>query len=602
MRPLVTGLLALSLLGTGFVVGAAAQAAGAASDSVAVTDTNGDQDGSWMSRVLKRYFGNRGQTGEELAGTAVELVDRYAAHIGKPIVVIIVHQVERFDPYWDADKDSGQKFLNSVTRPFHSYTKDRLIREYLLFEQGQVVDPFLLADSERMLRDLDFINDARIILVPLSGSTESVAVVVETRDKWPFGITGNIKDVGRYDVNLYFSNLGGYGVRLDNKLIYRKDFEPNRGYQGRLAKRNIRGSFIDLRLLYEDSWQVLSQQAEIERPLIHPGIKWVGGAMWENTDVRDNGGIPRKFEKGDYWVGHAIPLSKARSTEESARPLLVPAVRFRMIDFKMRPFASPDTNVSYLNIRDYFAGVTYQRLKHYKTSFLFKMGETEDIPSGFTVKLSGGYQDREGYDRSSAFFQTGYISVRNRGDIFMGWLDLGGYFHDYVVEDGSFKMGGFYITPLKGGDRYRYRLYSFLTYTFAFNRNRDTALVLGNRTGLRGLEDNLVKGNQRLILKMESRVYTPWSMMGFRFMVFGYADVGTVGGEDDVIHQQKVYSSIGLGFRINNPDLVLPSTQLRFGFVNSIHESGFVLGFKIGGVDYPEIKMPGTKPGGFSLQ
>jgi hypothetical protein len=579
-----------------------AQETGAVPDSVAVTGNNEDQDGSWLTRVLKRYFGNSGQVDQELDGAAVELVDRYAAHIGKPIEVIIVHQVERFDPYWDAGQDSGQKFLNTVTKPFHSYTKDRLIRDYLLFEQGQALDPFLLADSERMLRELDFINDVRIILVPLAGDTESVAVVVETRDKWPFGITGNIKDVDRYDVNLYFSNLGGCGVRLDNKVIYRGDMEPNIGYQGRLGKRNILGSFIDLRLHYEDSWQQLSRQAGIQRTLIHPGIKWVGGAAWEYTDVRDNAGVPRKFELGDYWVGHAIPLSRARSIESSARPMLIPAVRFRKIDFKERPFATPDTNASYLNIRDYLAGVTYQRFKHYKTDYLFKMGETEDIPSGFTVKLSGGYQDREGYDRTSTFFQTGYVSVRNRGDIFMGAIDLGGYFHDYVVEDGSLNVVGFYITRLMGGDRYRHRFYSVLRYTLAFNRAGDEALILGNRTGLRGLEDNLVRGNQRLILRMESRVFTPWSMGGFRFMVFGYGDAGVVGGEDDPIAKQKFYSSVGLGFRINNPDLVLPSTQIRLGFVNSVEESGFVLGFKIGGVDYPEIEMPGTRPGGFAFQ
>jgi hypothetical protein len=85
-------------------------------------------------------------------------------------------------------------------------------------------------------------------------------------------------------------------------------------------------------------------------------------------------------------------------------------------------------------------------------------------------------------------------------------------------------------------------------------------------------------------------------------MIFGYGDFGTVGGDNDSIVQQKIYSSIGLGFRINNPDLVLPSTQIRFGFVNSVNESGFVLGFKIGGVDYPEITMPGTRPGGFKFE
>jgi len=602
MRLLATGLLILSLLGMGFVVGAAAREADAAPDSVAVGDTGEGHDGSWLTRVLKKVFGSRGHALENLDGKSVELVDRYAAYIGKPIAVVLVHQVTRFDSSWDLDQGSNQQFLNTVTKPIQSYTKDSLIRDYLLFEQGQALDPFLLADTERMLRELDFINDVRIRLIPLMGDPESVVVVVETQDRWPMGIAGKIKDFNRYDVNLFFSNLGGYGVRLENKLVYRGDLEPNLGYEGNLGKRNIRGSFIDLRVMYEDSWRQLSRQAEIQRNLIHPGIKWVGGAGWEYTDVRDNGGIPQKFQLGDYWAGYTIPLRKTRSTEKSARPLLVPAVRFQKLDFIEGPEATPDSNAAFLDTRDYLAGVTFQRLKHYKTNLLFKMGETEDVPSGFTVKLTGGYQDREFYDRSSGFFQTAYLGTRNRGDIFLAVLDFGGYFHDYVFEDASLNVGGAYITRLMGGSRYRFRFYSFLTYTSALNRNGEGALVLGNKTGLRGLEDNQVRGNKRMILKMESRLFTPWKMMDFRFMVFGYADIGTVGGESDPLVQKKIYSSIGLGFQFENPEVGLPSTQFRIGFLNSIDENGLAMGFRLGSVENPVIGMPGVQPGGFAFQ
>lgn len=602
MRAVVICLVLLSLGPAAGPTGAAARTADAPADSLAAAGAEPQEDGSWLTRLVKRYFGSAPQIGDELDGRAVELVDSYAPYIGKTIEVVLVQQVAKFDPMWDQDQDSSQQLLNRVTKPFQSYTKDRLIREYLLFETGQPVDPFLLADSERMLRQLDFINDVRIIVVPVMGGDDSVAVLVETRDKWPFGITGNIKDFGRYDANLYFSNIGGYGVRLDNKLIYRNDMEPDVGYQGRLRKRNIRGTFIDARLHFEDSWQELSRQAEITRTLVHPGIRWVGGAMWEYTDVRDNAGVPQKFELGDYWVGRAIPLSDTKGVNETARPLLVPAVRFRKNDFIVRPVASADSNSGFLDTRDYLAGITYQRLKYYKTSYLFRMGETEDIPSGFTAKLSGGYQNREVYDRTSSFFQTAFLSVRNRGDIFMGALDLGGYFHDYVLEDGALHVSGVYITRLMRLRAFQHRFYSNLTYTLAFNRQRDGYLVLGNRTGLRGLDDNLVKGNQRIILKVESRVFTPWSMLGFRTMLFGYADIGAVGGEKDPLAQQKVYSSVGLGFRIYNPDLVLPATQVRLGFVNSVDESGLVLGFKIGGVDYPELRVAGTRPGGFAFE
>lgn len=181
-------------------------------------------------------------------------------------------------------------------------------------------------------------------------------------------------------------------------------------------------------------------------------------------------------------------------------------------------------------------------------------------------------------------------------------MDLGGYFHNHVVEDGALHVASSYITQLFGGDRYHYRFYSVLTYTLAFQRAGNEALVLGNSTGLRGLEDNKVKGNQRLILKMESRLFTPWAVLGFRFMTFGYADIGTVGGEKDQVYDNKIYSSVGLGLRINNPNSVFPVTQLRFGFVNSIEGRGMTVGFNIGSVGYPELRIPGVVPGGFGFR
>ncbi len=602
MRLLVIGLLIVSLQGAGPMPDAAAQSATASDTSGTVDASEEPQDGSWLTRTLKRYFGRSRQQGEDLDGTAVELVDRYADFIGKTIEVVIVYQVERFDPYWDAEQGSSQRILHSATRPFHSYTKDALIREYLLFEDGQPVDPFLLADSERMLRELDFINDVRIILVPISGDSESVAVVVETRDRWPFGITGRVNDVNRYDLNLFFSNLGGYGFRWDNKLIYRGDMEPNVGYEGRLRKRNLWGSFIDAALLFEDSWRRVSRQATLERDLIHPGIRMVGGAHWENTDIRDHGGEPRAFELGDYWLGRSIPLSSLRSNVQSARPVLVPAVRFRNIDYQVRPIPFGEFESRYRNTRDYLVGLTFQRFRNYKTSYLFKMGETEDLPGGLALKLSGGYQELEHYDRTSAFFQAAYSLVRPSGRAFVGTLDLGSYFRDHVGEDGALHLTGMYFTPLMGQGRFRHRFLSNLAYTLAFNRDSGGTLVLGDISGIRGLENNRVLGNQRLVLKMESRVFTPWALLGFRFMVFGYADVGTVGPDIRPIYENKIYSSLGFGFRINNPDLVMPSTQVRMGWVNSVEETKFVLGFKLGNVDYPTIDMPGTRPGAFDFR
>ncbi len=589
------------LVGSAGAVNAASATEPETPDPNEVPAENGD-GGGWLSRNLRHYFGNSAPSGDALDGRAVEIVDRYAEHVGKPIEVVIVHQVARFDRDWHTNQASSQALFNTVTKPFQSYTRDATIRQYVLFEQGQVVDPFLMADTERMLRDLDFIDDVRIILIPLAGEIESVAVVVETRDRWPFGAAGVVKDVGRYELNLYSSNIAGIGLRAESRLIFRDDLEPNVGYEGILRKRNIAGSFIRGELQFEDSYRRLHKGMAFDREVAHPAINWVGGISWQRTRERDAGPDPDDHELSEVWVGKVIPLGRDRASEGTARSILVPAVRFSRKTFLDRPTVASDTLTAFHNFQNYLVGLTFQRLKYYKTSYLFEMGETENVPAGVAVKISGGYRDGEFRDRTQAFFQSSVFSVRNRGDIFSARADIGGFFNDGVYEDGGLIVRGAYVTPLLGADSWRVRIISILSYYLAINRTSDSVLNLGNSTGLRGMGDNQVLGNQRLVGNFECRLFTPVSVMGFRFMLLGFLDMGAVAGEEDPVLQAKYFGSMGLAIRIQNPELVLAPIQIRVAFLNSIDDKGIGVGFHIGGPNSPRILVPGTRPGGFDFR
>jgi len=576
--------------------------ASADSAATASADSAAAEEGSWVERTMRRYFGGRGQQGDELAGTADQLVDRYVEHIGKPIEVVLVYAVNRFEEGWDADKDAGTRILNDITQPLQSYTRDDLVRQYLLFEQGDKIDPFLLADSERMLRDLEFINDVRIVLVPLAGEIESVAVVVEYRDRWPFGITGTIKDVNWYEAGLYHTNIAGRGIRFDAKLLYRKGFDNEMGYRLGLRKGNFRGTFFDLALEYEDSWRELRRFAEVRRDLVHFGIRWVGGFGYEDTDVRDDGGIPQHFSEGDVWGGRTIRLDQRPADVTATRKVLVPAVRFFNRGWRNRPEVRADTNQTYHDVRSYQVGLTYQRIKNYKTSYLFRMGELENIPSGNVHKATTGYEDGEFNNRTFFFLQNSFGSVRNRGDIVFARVDFGGYLRNGRFEDGALRLLGSYITPLLGQGRYRTRFYTRAEYVLGIERVDPRGLMLGNRTGLREMPEYRVYGDQRLVLQAESRTFTPWRVWGFHFMVFGFVDFGGVTGEDQDLLGAKYYTSAGLGLRLNNPDLVLPTLQLRVAFLNKIEGGGVLFAFKAGNPEYPPLRVPDVRPGGFPYE
>ncbi len=43
-----------------------------------------------------------------------------------------------------------------------------MIRDHVFFREKKPLNPYLLADNERYLRDLNFIVDARIYVMPLT--------------------------------------------------------------------------------------------------------------------------------------------------------------------------------------------------------------------------------------------------------------------------------------------------------------------------------------------------------------------------------------------------------------------------------------------------
>lgn len=551
----------------------------------------------WLSRTLHRFFGRAPQSGEELSGRAEQSLDPFAEFAGRTIEVVIVQPVLRFDPAV-ADSSSSAAWLSSLARRVTSYTHESIIRQYLLFASNDELDPYELADSERMLRQLSYINDARLVVLPVGGVGDGVAVIVEYRDRWPYGVSGTIITEDRYDVSFYTQNLGGAGVLFDNKIIRNNNGDPATGYRGRLAKGNLGGTFIDVAVEYEDSWQEQDFRVGFDRREVHPQIRYVGGVSWQKRDDRENEGKdePRVFEQSRAWAGRVFQLSRDPTLRTGLRRALTPALSYARRWFSDRPGVAADSNRSYHHSQTWLGALTYQRITDYKISYLFQMGEVEDIPAGFSAQMSAGYDDGEYLNRTSGWLDFGGSVVRERGDVLMGTAACGGYLRKDGFEDGLFDVVGAYFTPLLGKGRYRHRTFFRFRYTYGINRTTEGGLQLGRAANYRSIESPGVRGNQRYMATVEFRLFTPWRLFGFHVMSFGFADVGGVGASKDPIFEQKVYSSLGMGVRVQNPDLVLPSFEFRFAVTQNVDGRSFAVGLDLGNMVVPELRLPGVRP------
>ena len=600
LLPWFLALAVLGLFGTGAGGGGALAAGQEVAPDIPPAGDGSLPDAQTLSRwnrVLTRFFGNKNPSGENLQGRTVSAVERFTAEAGKFIEVVLVHPVGRFEEGWDQDKVGARRLLNNLASPLQSYTDDWVIRDFLLFRRGERVDPYLLADSERLLRNQDFISDARIHVVPLNDQGDTVAVVVQTADRWPLGADADIKNADEFRASLYSVNLLGTGLGFSNEILYKQPGNPDTGYRGVLRKGNLGGTFWNAEIEYEDSHQERQGRVQLERPLAHPGINLLGGVSRDRLRLRDQEAQPDEVVLSDVWTGVVRRLYDRRTVGIGPRPLIVPALRLVDRDYRDRPVVSADSNRAFHESRLYLAGLFFQRLDYYKTSYLLGLGETENVPRGVVMKLTGGYQDGEFLRRICLFLDTGAVFLLERGDVYYGGVDWGGYFRNDRIEEGILRLDGGYYTALLGSGRYRSRLSGRLGYILGINRPPGDVLSLRPEEGLRVLPDQEVEGGQRLTAAVETSLFTPWSLFGFRVSCFTFADAGVVGAEtSSSLFQEKIYYGTGLGFNLRNPDLALPTWRISFSLRNRIedHRTDFRLSFR--SVIPTSLGIPRAKP------
>ncbi|MEJ2537767.1 MAG: hypothetical protein P8048_12095, partial [Calditrichia bacterium] len=123
--------------------------------------------------------------------------------------------------------DQFSKLLNSI----HVKTRKRIIYNNLLFHRGDSLDAYVLADNERILRSLPFIEDARILVVPVAGDKNKVEVVVITKDLFSIGVNPTFIDVNKYRFDLFDRNLMGWGSELRYTNHYNSAEELDTGHE-----------------------------------------------------------------------------------------------------------------------------------------------------------------------------------------------------------------------------------------------------------------------------------------------------------------------------------------------------------------------------------
>ena len=150
--------------------------------------------------------------------------ENYIKYAGRKIRNIEIQRVDVFGTSINnPGAESGNKADNLLNKT-HINTQEAIIRKNLLFKTGDRISPLTLSDNERVLRQLSYINDARIIVVPVSD--EEADIVVVTKDVYSLGASYSYKGFDRGNLSIFEKNIFGLGHHLEVDMPF--DFEKSK--------------------------------------------------------------------------------------------------------------------------------------------------------------------------------------------------------------------------------------------------------------------------------------------------------------------------------------------------------------------------------------
>ncbi len=528
---------------------------------------------------------------------------------GKVVGQIIIQGLDIFGPSVNdttSDKTNG---FSRLANELHFYTRERVIRNRLILQEGDRLTPDLLLDNERLLRELPYIRDARFIVQPANGDTVNLLLVTQDLLAYSGTVRPNGFKGGRFGLNNL--NIFGYGHQLYTTLKINTDRERKVGYIGEYRIPNIRGTQMQGIAAYENTEYEQRYSLSVERDFLTPGFKVAGGALVEHRRAlayppwidsydtlyafENEEDIPRNLFKlvtQDYWIGRSFTPEFVTSKDSRSR--LIVAVRYLQKNYVDRPLIVGDFYRAYSNRQLFLMSFGYSKSNFTTERLVYGYGRTEDIPLGKVAEVIFGPERGEFKNRFFTGVRAGRGNyVRPLGYI-SGGFRIGGYWHNNQLEDGIFQMAVRTFSYPIQWRRTTYRVFFNTDYSQGIKPTpredfRENFIGLNDRDGIRGMRSYRLYGNQRLTFSLETVAYLPWDFYSFNMAAFFFADVGFIADKTETLIKTPLYQGYGVGFRVRNDRLAFKTFQLRLAAYPVAPQGEAQFKVTIAGIPFPRL-------------
>ena len=492
-----------------------------------------------------------------------------AAMDGKIIRQIEFGKVDIFAPSVTDTNYIPSNWFEKTVNNAHNDTRSKILRRYLLVKPGDPLDVFLTAENERMLRDLSFIMDARFISRPITGSPDSVDLLLLTQDKLPIGIEAEITKSTLAFLGISHHNVLGFGHQFTATSYFDAENAPLMGYRLSYGVANMVGTFASGRIEYIHKWNQESYIAEFSRDFRTASFRNAGGFIIENTDIQKNielldttlYAVNLKYTNTDVWAGRMLQL---KNYSPRMRSGLFLTGRFNQYEGNNKPVIADEYLYTFQDKMLLLLSTGFTRQGFRKDNLIYTFGRTEDVPFGYLFDVTSGYEWGQYKTRSYLAVGAAFGDYfRNSGYLF-GQVKIGTFIHQGLTEQGALRVQLKYFSALHSHNRFQYRNFVNFTYLHGINRFAGEFTGVESNGGIVGLTSRSMHGNDKMVLNLESVIFSPFMLLGFRFAFFGSLDLGLVTAENSNIIDSRLFSGLSAGVRIRNDQLVFDTFVIKF--------------------------------------
>ena len=385
-----------------------------------------------------------------------------------------------------SDEEATKGWVYRAANSLHITTRVSVIRNFLLFHEGEPYDPDRLAETERNLRNLPFIKSASVVAHPPADGL--VDVDVRTQDSWTTqpGISfGKKGGVTTYSFALEEKNLLGWGRQVS--LRYGQDVQRIIR-QIQYKDPCLFGPYWAAEAIYANNSDGDQKGIGISRPFFSLVTRWAADASALRTTQDDRiytSGVESSIFRGDHRdyeasYGRALLASDVRARRLSGGYQEVQDLFDHRAD---RPddVIPEDRKFRYLFVRFEDVGNDYLKVNYVNRDSRF---EDFNLAGSYAVTL-GVSPEAFGLDRTTGVVRfDGSIGFRiTQASFFSGALA-----YETRLDDGPKNeiLSGSATYVQKFGAWPLQTLVSHLRFDLGWNLDKDVQFFADGGNGLRG--------------------------------------------------------------------------------------------------------------------